>query len=306
MKRCLAAIIVSIVVLSISVAHAEDQDVAVKRLLERLAGRWTWTGQQANIGAENSPYGQAGQFVGSGVGRLIMNGQFILDEYQEKSPEGNILKGVSLISYDPVKKCFVSRDCMSDGSTSIAEFTIEGRARKDNITITSKTGETLLARVTGEYSRDWKRLEVTWEGSTDNGKTWKRWCTAVFEKVDTDLERNKPVMQRVFDDVFNGKNIDAIDEIYHEDFIRHDPGGSVSTGIDQHKKMVANLFKTIPNYHEELHEMIIDGDLAACYWTSSGTNSKTGEKFSGPCMSIYRFNDGKIIEQWLHWEGKDQ
>ncbi len=153
-------------------------------MLERLAGHWTWTGQQANIGAENSPYGQAGRFVGSGDSRLIMDGQFILDKYQEKSPEGNLMHGISLISYDPVKKCFVARDCMSDGSTSIAEITIDGRVRKDHITITSKTGETLLARVAGEYSPDWKRLEQTWEGSTDNGASWKHWCTAVFEKPD--------------------------------------------------------------------------------------------------------------------------
>jgi len=183
MRRCIAAVVVVFIALSIPVACAGDQSAEVRKTLERLAGRWTWTGQQANIGAENSPYGQAGRFVGSGEARLIMDGQFILDEYQEKSPEGNVMHGVSLTSYDPIKKCFVARDCMSDGSTSVTEFTLEGRARKDRITITSKTGEILLARVVGEYSRDWKRLEVTWEGSTDNGAFWKHWCTAVIEKT---------------------------------------------------------------------------------------------------------------------------
>ena len=183
MKHFMIAVVVSIVALSIPMAHAGYQPAMVKTMLERLAGSWTWMGEQANIGAENSPYGQAGRFVGSGEGRLIMDGQFILDEYQEKSPEGNVMHGVSLVGYDPVKKCFVSRDCMSDGSTSVAEFTIEERTRKDHITITSKTGEILLARVTGEYSRDWKRMEATWEGSTDNGKTWQHWCSLVSEKT---------------------------------------------------------------------------------------------------------------------------
>ena len=155
---------------------------AVKRMLKRLAGNWAWTGQQANIGAESSPYGQAGRFVGNGEGRLIMDGQFILDEYQEKSPEGHVLHGVSLLNYDPIKKCFVARDCLSDGSVSVSEFTFDGRVRRDQITITSKTGEILLARVVGEYSRDWKRYEATWEGSTDNGQTWQEWATLVNEK----------------------------------------------------------------------------------------------------------------------------
>lgn len=156
---------------------------AVKKMLKRLAGNWTWTGEQADIDAESSPYGQAGRFVGSGEGRLIMDGQFVLDKYQEKSPEGNVLYGVSLLNYDPIKKCFVARDCLSDGSISVSEFTVEGRVRTDHITITSKTGEILLARVTGEYSRDWKRYEAVWEGSTDNGKTWREWATLVNEKT---------------------------------------------------------------------------------------------------------------------------
>ena len=82
MKRCMIAVVASIVVLWIPVVNAEDQSATVEKMLERLAGRWTWAGQQTNIGAENSPYGQAGRFVGSGEGRLIMDGQFILDEYQ--------------------------------------------------------------------------------------------------------------------------------------------------------------------------------------------------------------------------------
>jgi len=160
------------------------EPAAVKQMLKRLAGHWSWTGEQEDIDSEASPYGQAGRFAGHGDGRLIMDGQFILDKWQEKSPEGNMLYGISLVGYDPIKKCFVAHDCMSDGSTSISEFTFDGRTRKDRITITSKTGETLLARVAGEYSDDWKRFESTWEGSADNGKTWQKWATLVSEHAD--------------------------------------------------------------------------------------------------------------------------
>jgi predicted ester cyclase len=93
--------------------------------------------------------------------------------------------------------------------------------------------------------------------------------------------------------------LDAIDEIYHKDFIRHDPDGSVSTGVEKHKRMVARIRKTIPDHHENLQSMIVEGDLVACRWTSSGTDRKSGKKWSHPCLSTYRFKDGKIIEQWL-------
>jgi len=230
MKRCVVAVIVSIVLLSISVAHAGDQEVAVKRMLKRLAGRWTWTGQQANIGADNSPYGQAGKFVGSGEGRLIMNDQFILEKYQEKSPEGNMLYGTSLISYDPVKKCYISHDCMSDGSTSIAEFTIKKRIRKDKITITSKSGEILLARVEGEYSRDWKRYEATWEGSTDNGKTWQEWATLVNEKTveaTSDEQEIKKIYERAFEALLKADIAFFDRHLTDEALFRNDDGAIV-------------------------------------------------------------------------------
>ena len=333
-----------------------------------------------------------------------------------------MLHGVSLVGYDPVKRCLVARDCMSDGSSSVAEFTIQGRVRKDNITITSKTGEILLARVAGEYSRDWKRLEATWEGSTDNGKTWQHWCSLVSEKtgdgdndeqeliklydklltaafkrdlqvieraladdisigtsegkyitkedilnlvssdkfdlvsasnedlkakifgnmavvtgkfnwanekgengqeifIDTfskrdgrwqmvashaskvteqdNTEKNKVVLGRVFDEVFNAGKLDAIDEIYDEDFVSHMPGDSTHAGLARLKNMVAGIRKRMPDYHEDLKTMCVEGDFAACRWISTGTDGNSGKKFSFPCLSMYRFKDGKIIEQWI-------
>ena len=38
---------------------------AEHKILKRLAGNWTWTGEQVDIDAEDSPYGQGGKFSGS-------------------------------------------------------------------------------------------------------------------------------------------------------------------------------------------------------------------------------------------------
>ncbi len=118
--------------------------------------------------------------------------------------------------------------------------------------------------------------------------------------------RNKAVMKRVFDEVFNAGNLDAIDEIYHKDFVSHDPYGSVSTGVEKHKDMVARVRRTIPDYHENLQSMIVEGDLIACRWISSGADRKSGNAWTRPCLSTYRFQDGKIIEQWLFFGSQSQ
>jgi|GEM_PF-467422 len=120
------------------------------------------------------------------------------------------------------------------------------------------------------------------------------------------LERNKAVIERIFDEVFNAGNLDAIDEIYHEDFVRHDPDGTVSTGTETHKSMVARIRRTIPDYRENLQLMIVEGDLIACRWISSGTDRKSGSVWTRPCLSTFRFQDGKIIEQWLFFGSQSQ
>lgn len=117
---------------------------------------------------------------------------------------------------------------------------------------------------------------------------------------------NEAVLQRVFDDVFNGGKVHAIDEIYHKDFVSHHFGYPDATGVEAHKRMVAGIRGAIPDYHEHLHEMVVEGDLAACHWTSTGTFKDSGVTVNSPCLSLYRFQDGKIIEQWLAFGGRPQ
>lgn len=127
--------------------------------------------------------------------------------------------------------------------------------------------------------------------------------TNVTGQADASTAATRQLVQRIFDDVFNGRKIDAIEEIYHEDFVSHTMGYPPSRGVEAQKQMVADLHKMIPDYHEHLHEMVVDGDLAACRWTSTGTPAQTDMAFELPCLSLYRVKDNKISEQWLLFAG---
>jgi hypothetical protein len=158
------------------------KDAAGLEILKRMAGNWTWMGEQVDIDVDDSPYGQGGEFSGSSENRLILGGRFLLDEWQEKSPEGNILRGISLTGYDTRKESYVIQSFMSDGSTDTGSFTLEGRIARSQSTITTGTGKKLLVKTERKYSRNWKRQEGRQEISTDNGKTWKNWAEFVIEK----------------------------------------------------------------------------------------------------------------------------
>lgn len=53
-----------------------------------------------------------------------------------------------------------------------------------------------------------------------------------------------------------------------------------------------------PDYKIEINQIIIEGEMAAVYFTCSGTNI-TYQRFAFyPGVELYRFDKGKIIENW--------
>ena len=65
------------------------------------------------------------------------------------------------------------------------------------------------------------------------------------------------------------------------------------------KTIAMDRQKTFPDYHATLQNMIAEEDLVACRWTSKGTHNEIKKKVDFPGQSICRFEDGKIIEEWI-------
>jgi predicted ester cyclase len=122
--------------------------------------------------------------------------------------------------------------------------------------------------------------------------------TTAKDSATPKTKKNKMVMKRVFDNVVNTKNIDAIDEIYHKDYKCHAPYWEVN-GIQEVKTIAMNRQKNFPDYHVSLQNIIAEGDFVACRWISKGTHNEMNKKISFPNQSISRFKDGKIIEEWI-------
>jgi len=171
-------------------------------MLKHLAGNWVWAGEQVDIDTDDSPYGQGGKFSGSSESRLVLGGRFLLGEWQEKSPEGNVLRGINLTGYDAKKQSYVTYSFMSDGSTDTGSFTLEGRIARNQSTMTTGTGKKLLVKTERKFARNWKRQEGRQEISTDNGKTWKHWAEFVIEKSgDADRPVNTSTNQTLTNEV---------------------------------------------------------------------------------------------------------
>jgi predicted ester cyclase len=118
-------------------------------------------------------------------------------------------------------------------------------------------------------------------------------------------ERNKAVVRRLFDEVWNTGSLDRIEELYAPDFVAdYRPYAPLRHGHDAIKGMVQRAHAAFPDYHEELEEMIAEGDKVVVRFTITGTQlgqwgplPPTGKPVRFEEIVILRFVDGKVADQ---------
>jgi len=118
---------------------------------------------------------------------------------------------------------------------------------------------------------------------------------------------NKEVILKLHH-VWNSGSYELIPDVYADKFIAHWPKGwgiNDSHGHDGVAKAIKRIRTAYPDWHEEVADMIIEGDRVVTRYMSSGTNSgkfdnlpATGKKIEFTEISIYRIHDNKVIEQW--------
>jgi len=119
--------------------------------------------------------------------------------------------------------------------------------------------------------------------------------------------RNKELVHRMNEEVWNKGNLEILDELFSPDFVQHFlPIGSETRGLDQYRDRTGSHRKAFPDWAEQIKLIVAEGDLVATHFTSTGTNDgsflgnpPTGKQIHIDEMSIYRVVDGKIVEQWL-------
>jgi steroid delta-isomerase-like uncharacterized protein len=131
--------------------------------------------------------------------------------------------------------------------------------------------------------------------------------TACESTQETTLERNKALVRRMNEEVWNKGNLEMMDELFSVDIVRHFlPDGSETKGLNELRDHVRDHREAFPDWTEEIKLIIAEGDLVATHFTSTGKNkgsflgnAPTGKQIHISEMSIYRIVDGKIVEQWL-------
>jgi predicted ester cyclase len=119
------------------------------------------------------------------------------------------------------------------------------------------------------------------------------------------IETNKAVVQRYWQELWNAKHGDIIDDIAVDPVKFHFPGGQAHQPPSLHQWFATSRV-AFPDVHFTINLLIAEGDLVATHWSYLATNTgpflgrpATGKRVTDTGIDIFRIESGKIVEMWV-------
>ena len=118
-------------------------------------------------------------------------------------------------------------------------------------------------------------------------------------------EGNGAIFLRFIEEVINGGNLAAVDELVSFRYVDHDPVLGMAPDREGLKKTVAALRAAFPDLHSNVEELLEVGDKVVYRGTLRGTSlgelmgmEPTGMPFKVTEIHIDRIVGGRIVEHW--------
>jgi predicted ester cyclase len=118
-----------------------------------------------------------------------------------------------------------------------------------------------------------------------------------------DVEANKALFRSAIEEIWNQRNLEAVDRYIAPGLIEHNP--NIPQGVEGRKKFVAAVQAAFPDYHAEIQEIIAEGDrvVARVQWTGTQDGPFQGRppthnKLRFSTSDFFRIENGKFVEHW--------
>jgi steroid delta-isomerase-like uncharacterized protein len=118
-------------------------------------------------------------------------------------------------------------------------------------------------------------------------------------------ERNKQIVRELTAEIWNARRLERIPDFYATDYVAdYRPYGALREGHEGIRGMVERAWEAFPDYHEELHELLAEGDRVVARFTISGTQNgpwgvlpPSGRRVEFDEIVILELRDGKVARQ---------
>jgi steroid delta-isomerase-like uncharacterized protein len=124
-------------------------------------------------------------------------------------------------------------------------------------------------------------------------------------------EENKALVLRYFEEIWDKGNLDAIDELFTTNFVRHGPTATEGEvrGLEEFKGLVSMYRSAFPDLRVPIEDLVAEGDRVVSRWRTRGTHqgelmgiTPSGNQASVTGIIIDRISGGKIEEEWADYD----
>jgi len=115
------------------------------------------------------------------------------------------------------------------------------------------------------------------------------------------------IARRWFEEVWNARREESIEELMERDAVGHMEGGDVH-GPEEFRNGRAVFLQALPDMHITIEDILSEGERAAVRWKVRGTHTgslfdiePTQRQIEARGTSWFRVCDGKLVEGWDTW-----
>lgn len=118
-------------------------------------------------------------------------------------------------------------------------------------------------------------------------------------------EENRAVIHRFLEELFNQRDMDAIDRYIADDYVDHVIPPGLPPTRDGFRQFIGSFLEALPDFRYTIEDVVADENQVAVRLTAQGTQQgefqgipPTGKRATWGEMHIGRMRGGKIVEHW--------
>jgi steroid delta-isomerase-like uncharacterized protein len=122
------------------------------------------------------------------------------------------------------------------------------------------------------------------------------------------METNVSLARRWFEDVWNRRRIESVQEMIGHGGVTHSESGDFTDPEQFLEHVYKPTLAAFPDVHVHIEETVADNDRVVVRWRAEATHSgaglgipPTGRRISFRGMTLIRFQNGKMIEGYDAW-----
>ena len=123
-----------------------------------------------------------------------------------------------------------------------------------------------------------------------------------FQTANANTEANKAVIAERWLEMANTADLSIADEIYADYFTSHIPNYPQVVDLESYKREVAGSAAIIPDFQTTLEDIFAEEDKVVGRFTATGKMPPVGAPYTNTWIILFRFEDGKIAEEWWQFD----